>query len=141
LGGCGTGSSSATADGSSATITRAELINRGDAICRNTDQIQKAALAAFKNKHGSGPSQLDGEQLLIKFGFPPIKVEIRELDALGTPKGAGATIGEWLHELKEALRSAERNPKLFVQVGGSPEFIKADELAKKYGFKDCADAL
>jgi hypothetical protein len=141
LGGCGSGSSSATVDGSAATITKAKLISQGDAICRKTDEIQKASLAAYKKERSSGALQLNNEQLVIKFGFPPIKAEIRELSALGVPAGDEATISEWLHDLKMALRSSERNPKLFIKVGGIPEFSKADELAKKYGFKDCADAL
>jgi hypothetical protein len=141
LGGCGNGSSSATAGGSSARITKTELIDQGDAICRETDEIQKASLAAYRKQQSSGPLQLDAEELVIKLAIPPVRAEIRELDALGAPEEDESTIAEWHHELKESLRSAERNPKLFVQVGGSPEFIKADELAKKYGFKDCADPL
>lgn len=141
LGGCGSGSSSATADGSSATINKAELISQADAICHKTDEIQKASLAAYKKERSSGPLELTNEQLMIKFGFPPIKAEIKELQDLGAPKADKAMIAKWLHELREALRSSERNPKLFIQVGGRPEFNKADELAKKYGFKDCADAL
>ena len=141
LAGCGSGSSSATADGSSATITKAELIGQADAICRKTDEIQKASLAAYRKQQSSGPLQLDAEELVIKFAIPPIKAEIRELDALEVPEGEEATIAEWHHALKESLRSAVQNPKLFVEVGGSPEFIKPDELAKKYGFKDCADPL
>jgi hypothetical protein len=141
LGGCGSASPSATADGSSATITKAELIHQGDAICRKTDKTQKESLAAYRKEHSSGPIQLDNEQLVIKFGFPPIKAEIRELDALGAPEKDEVAIAKWLHELKESLRSAERNPKLFIQAGGSPEFSEADELAKNYGFDDCADAL
>lgn len=141
LGGCGSNSSSATVDGSSAAITKAELIAQADAICRKTDEIQERSLAAYREQQSSGPIHLDAEQLVIKFALPPIKAEIKELDALGAPEGEEGAITEWHHELKESLRSAERNLKLFVQVGGTPEFIKPDELAKKYGFKDCADPL
>ncbi len=135
LAGCG--GSSAADDPS---ITKAELITRGDAICRQTDVIQKERLAAYEKAHPKvflGGAA--GEKALRLTVFPPIGVEIKKVAALGIPGGDRVQLHAILNGWSNALKKVERKPA-FVLTGEGP-FTRPDQLAARYGFKDCAQAL
>lgn len=121
-------------------IIKAELIRQGDAICRKTDEVQRAALAAYEKKHGKTTSFEEVETELVKAALPPIGREIEELEALRRPPGDEFQIEIILTELKKALKSAREHPNTLLGTGEG-EFGKPDELAAIYGFKDCAKAL
>jgi hypothetical protein len=144
LAGCG-GSESAAAGVSSAppaSITKAELIKKGDAICRNTDKIQDDGIAAYSKQHPNGLKTIaEQEKIMVLIALPPIKVEIRELVRLGAPKGDKAKIEAITNGLGKALKASEKAPFTLLGTKGEGEFGKPDKLAKAYGFVDCAKAL
>jgi hypothetical protein len=141
---CGGGSSSsgaapmATADDQP--ISKAELIRQADAVCRQTDVIQKKRLAAYEEAHPNlflgGPA---GEEALRRAVFPPIGKEIAKILALGIPRGDKAQIQAILRGWLIALKKVEDHPGI-VLIGEGP-FTRPDKLAAKYGFKDCSKAL
>jgi hypothetical protein len=141
LASCGSGSSEAT--GSEATaITKAELIKKGDAICRKTDEIQTSAWNAYGKKHPEVmATKAAAIKALKKVGLPPIGTEIDELAALGAPGGGDqAKMTKILAGFERGLEALERKPSLGLKLTGGP-FADPDQLAAQYGFKDCADAL
>jgi hypothetical protein len=143
LAGCGGNDSTAASNkGSPAdgAITRAELIKRGDAICRKTDEIQKKALAAYEKKHGNAVAFGDVEKALVRAALPPIRTEIDELATLGAPSGDELQIEIILTGFEKALKAAEAHPNTLLGTGEG-EFATPDKLAGIYGFKDCAKAL
>lgn len=150
LAGCGSrGSSTAgsdqstlRADRSTPAITKAELIGRGDAICRKTDMTQKAAVNAYsKQNPGKLLGKANQEVILKKVAFPPIAVEIEELSALGAPQGDEGVVDAIITGLETALDEAQSDPSTLLVGFGEGPFAKPDKLAGKYGFKDCAKAL
>jgi len=141
---CG-GSSDATGQGttasiatiSDATITKAKLIKRGDAICVKTDKRQQAGLVAFEKEHpGTVKSPAGLEAVILQAALPPIHGEIKELAALGAPKGDRAKMSAIIEGLEKALRIAERKPKSILESEGP--FKAPAELAANYGFEYCA---
>jgi hypothetical protein len=146
LAGCGGGGSSdpvaqASTVANVSVVTKAELIKKGDAICRHTDIVQKERIAAYEKKHPGvtlvGPT---AETVLRKVAFPPIAVEIEKVAVLGFPNGDEKQLKEILSGWKTALKETNQKPALVMGVGEGP-FTRPDELAAKYGFKDCAKAL
>jgi hypothetical protein len=139
LAGCGGSDSSATAS-TNTTITKAQLIKQGDAICRKTDTIQREALAAYTKKHGEPTAFGALGKMLAKVALPPIGTEIEELAALGAPKGDELQIEVIISGFEKALKGAEERPNTLLD-SGEGEFARPDKLAGNYGFKDCAKAL
>jgi hypothetical protein len=140
--GCGGSDSTAAtkAPSSSSAITKGELIRKGDAICRKTDEVQKVAVAAYEKKHGKVRALGDVEKMLVKVALPPIETEIEELAALGAPRGDINKIHAIIDGFEKALHGAEKNPTTLLG-SDEGEFAAPDKLAGIYGFKDCAKAL
>lgn len=142
IAGCGD-SSDATGSGdtdSGPTITKAVLIKKGDAICQKTDDAQAAGLAAFEKKNpGAVRKQKGLEAVIVNAALPPLATEIEELAALGAPKGDEATVGKIIAGWEKALAAAEANPMAIARAQGP--FKAPNELAAKYGFKECSNAL
>jgi len=134
LASCGGGSSTAA---DHASLTKAELISKADAICRHTDVVQKERLAAYEAAH---PQEVQEEAELRQAAFPPIGTEIKRVAALGSPPGDALQMGKILSGWRTALEAVNRNPKLVEGLTEGP-FQEPDKLAAEYGFKDCAKAL
>jgi hypothetical protein len=145
--GCG-GVSSSTAVGASAsstaalTIVKAALIKRADAICRHTDNVQKARLTTWEKRHPNASLLNTGEQekALVYAAIPPLAAEIDAISALGVPQGGAPKVGAIVSGWRSALRKIEQKPSLLLE-GGEGQFTAPDNLAAEYGFKDCAKAL
>jgi hypothetical protein len=146
LAACGGGSPSDTSGASGGTnasapaITKAALIKKADAICRQTDEVQRKAFNVYSKRHevvlGDTPKMRKAMTTVL---LPPVEVELKEIAALGAPAvdpDLGAIMTGW----EKALRESLSNPSLLLGTGVGP-FTKPDELAGKYGFKDCENVL
>jgi hypothetical protein len=146
LAGCGGSSSTAAGNGggtsSRATITKAALIKKGDAICRRTDVAQKERLATYEKKHGGKPlvSPSAQEKSLAYAALPPIATEIEAIAALGAPEGEVASVDAIVSGWRGALKQLEQKSSLLLGTTEGP-FTAPDKLAGEFGFKDCAKAL
>jgi hypothetical protein len=143
LAGCGGGNSSTLGDPGSTgegAITKAELISKGDAICRRADKIRLERLHAYTKKHPESSYSVAGLETEIKQAFlPPVAAEIEELVALEVPEGDAAELEKILKGFEKAVHMAEKKPRIILQPTGP--FQVPDELAARYGFKDCAQPL
>jgi hypothetical protein len=117
-------------------ITRAAYISRADAICNRTDQRQAARYKTYQALHGEAESAEDEEEIVTQIGLPMIKVELRELRALGSPEGQENEVGAVLVVAERALASAEADPHLILNSQKNP-FNLAESLAAGYGYKTC----
>lgn len=153
IAGCGGGDSTAEGGGSTgggsdssstvaATITKAQLIEKADAICRKTDADQKSAYDSYKTLNPQATQSRAGAvEAVAAAGLPPIEVELAEITALGAPKGDEEEVGKFLDTLERALSAAKKNPAVLVSQIPDPLFGRVEKLGSKYGFKDCAKAL
>jgi len=143
---CGGESSSDSSDANEGTnasapaLTKAALIKKADAICRATDEVQRKAFNVYSKKHevvlGDTPKMRRAMTTVL---LPPVEVELEEIAALGAP-AVDAEFAAVMSGWENALRESLRNPSLLLGAGVGP-FTKPDELAGKYGFKDCENVL
>jgi len=139
LSACGGGGSDSATDPPH--ISKAALIKKGDAICAETDKLQRVRLNAYLKVHPTAEeSETAFAEMLRIAGMPPIASEIEQLRALGVPKGDEAKVNAILTGYEKSLRAAEADPKSIFNVTGGP-FAPFEKQAAKYGFKACAEPL
>jgi hypothetical protein len=131
--GCG-GSSSG-----SSSLTKAEFIKQGDAICKEADERTKAEYEDFAKQHniaeGQEPTQAQQRELAETVGLPSIADQVKELGELGVPTSEGQKASAVVDEVAKALKKAEAYPSAIL--GSSSPFVEASKLAQEYGFKVC----
>jgi hypothetical protein len=131
--GCGSSSSG------SSSMTKAEFIEQGDAICKQADGRTKAEYEAFAKQHniaeGQEPSQVQQRELVETIALPSIARQAKELGELDVPASEGAKASAVVEEVEKALKKAEAEPS--VVIGNNSPFTAATKLAKEYGFKVC----
>lgn len=113
-------------------LTKAELIEQGDAIC---ERGRTKAEAEIGRKLKSNASKAEASEVIISVSLPAIQAQTEEMGALDAPSGDEAEIEAIVQSVKDAVAAAEKNPSLLSEKG-SP-FVKADKLATQYGFKAC----
>jgi hypothetical protein len=120
--------------------TKVVYITRADAICRKADSKQEDGLHAYAKKHEIATlSTAQQEDLIVAVGIPPLRTEVEELGEL-TPPDGDEEAEAIITEMEEAVAKAEEDPNSMTNEASSP-FVKVDQRAAKYGFKDCSDAL
>ena len=132
--GCGGGDE--TTD-ETVTLTKAEFIEQGDAICRkSSDQSEKEA-EEFAEENDFALEKATNEQLeeaVSEILVPSLNQQAEELDALGAPEGDEETVGEIVVSLEGAADEIEDDPSLVFE---GKVLEEPGELAKEYGFKAC----
>jgi hypothetical protein len=135
IAGCGSGSDN------SSSLTKAEFIKQADAVCtKHHDQIIDDFDAFSKTHNFSTDKSAKSFEVAAEFSkikvIPTLKVEAKELKALGVPDGDGGAVGAILKLFEEGIEEAEAaSPK---EATTSPQGLtKGNELAKKFGFKTC----
>jgi hypothetical protein len=130
--------------GGDATITKAELIKKGDAICEKTDTTQVEEFQSYGKKHEKEFKRLPGDRverlLIVRIGLPSIRREGEEIEALGAPSGDEKEVEALTAAIENGLKAAEKNPPS-VEVPAENPFRKADKLAREYGFTACAEII
>lgn len=134
--GCG-----GSGDSTTASLTKAQYIKRGDAICTKAEQEQLAGVERFQREThvealGVGSSE---EQLVKEVGIPPLRLETEKLADLPAPQGGETQVKAYVAALEEGMQAAEKEPGLLLEAGKSP-FAEAEELASAYGFRVCGGA-
>jgi hypothetical protein len=145
-GGSSDDSNSSSAQPTSESLTKAEFIKQGDAICKATDEKQKAVLNAYLKKEKPEISSKEAEEALqIKMveaaGLPPIQAEAEELGELEAPSGDEAEIAAIVAGIEEAAEKAKEDPTSLLEGAPKGPFTDVDKLATEYGFKACNNAL
>lgn len=140
--GCGGGNpSTARSTAAEGSLTKAELIAKGDAICAETDKIQEQRMAAYgKHEPDYMRSKPAFYRMIEAAGLPPVQIEIEKLRALGAPEGEEAKVNAILSGFQKAERAAEADPRFAMGVTEGP-FVASAKLARAYGFKACSEPL
>jgi hypothetical protein len=135
MAGCGGG------DDKASTLTKAEFLKQGDAICKKADKAQETEFAVYAKAHSKNLETKTGrEKLILVAGLRPVLAEAEELAALGVPSGDEKEVEAIVTGIKEAVKKAEKNPQSVEALSKNP-FEEVDELSREYGFKICAEAL
>lgn len=134
----GCGSSSTTTE-TTAAITKAEFVSKGNAVCVKGEKAQEAEINAYVKKHGlekKKPSKAQNVELVETVLAPNIQSQIDEVKALGAPSGEEQQVSSALELSQQTLEKIEANPEL--AFGKEDPFAAAGKQLHALGLKDCA---
>ena len=137
--GCGSSNNSSTS--TTAALTKAEFLKKGNAVCKKgNQQINTAANQTFsKKQYPNGPPP---KSVQVKFAtdavIPSIQTQINGIKALGAPTGDEAKVTAIVDSAQSAVDKAKADPTTLLQ--NNPKnvpFAKSNQLAKAYGLTAC----
>lgn len=138
----GCGSDSDTSGNDSSTLTKAEFLKQGNAVCAKGNEEIEAGFEEFSEEHNLSekkqPSQAQLEEAIESILIPGIRKQIDGLEALGAPSGEEAEVEAILSAAEEALEKGEEDPSVLAGETNGP-FIKANKLAREYGLAKCGE--
>jgi hypothetical protein len=136
IAGCGGGDE--TTD-ETATLTKAEFIEQGDAICQEGNDASEKEAEEFAEENGFTLEKATEEQLEEAVGevlVANLDRQLDELSALGAPEGDEERVEEIIVSLEGAVEEIEEEPSLVFEG----EVLKEpSKLAEDYGFKVCGE--
>lgn len=134
--GCGGGDS--TTD-ETVTLTKAEFISQGDAICKEANEENEAEAEEFAEENGFTLEKASKDQLeeaVAEVLVPSLNQQMEELDALGAPEGDEDQVEEIIVSVEDAAEEIEDDPSLVFE---EKTLRKPGQLAAAYGFKVCGE--
>lgn len=137
--GCGGGDD--TTD-ETVTLTKAEFIKQGDAICKEGNKEIEEGFEEFaeendlpKNKE---PSNEQGVEIVETVILPNVQQQAEEIRDLGTPEGEEEQVDELVTALEDAVAEGEDDPEALFS-GDTDPFADVNQQAVDYGFKVCGE--
>jgi hypothetical protein len=126
-------------DDDTSSVTKAQLLKKGDAICKKASDEQLAGLqkAIEKNPKLEKDKALQ-EEAIVTYGLAPISDAAEELAALGAPEGDEEEVEEIITGMEDAVEESEEDPAPLV-AGTTDAFNDVNKAASAYGFKECAE--
>jgi ABC-type phosphate/phosphonate transport system substrate-binding protein len=128
--GCGSSKKSA----STPTITKAQLLAQGNAVCAEGNQKLAALQKALEKIRGKAPSESQIKAFVTAGYVPVIQGQIDKIKALGAPSGEAAKLTSMLTLAQASLDKVKADPRI---LGGHP-FAGFAREAHAYGLTSCA---
>jgi hypothetical protein len=135
----GCGSSSSTTTETTAAITKAEFVAKGNAVCVKGEKAQEAEINAYIKKNGlenKKPSKAQEAELVETVLVPSVQSQIDGVKALGAPSGEEQQVNSALELSQQTLERIEANPEL--AFGKENVFAAAGKQLHALGLKECA---
>jgi hypothetical protein len=132
--GCGGGDE--TTD-ETVTLTKAEFIEQGDAICQEGNDSSEKEAEEFAEENDFTLEKASKEQLEEAVGevlVANLNGQLEDLEALGAPEGDEEQVDEIFVSLEGAIEEIDEDPSLVFK---GEVLEEPGELAKDYGFKVC----
>ncbi len=136
--GCGS-SNNSTSTETTAAISKAEFVAKGNAVCVKGEKAQEAEINAYVKKHGlenKKPSKAQEAELVETVLVPNIQSQIDGVTALGAPSGEEQQVSSALELSQQTLEKIEANPEL--AFGNNDTFAAAGKQLHALGLKECA---
>jgi hypothetical protein len=135
----GCGSSSSTTTETTAAITKAEFVTKGNAVCVKGEKAQEAEINAYIKKNGlekQKPTKAQNVEIVETVLAPNIQSQIDGVKALGAPSGEEQQVNSALELSQQTLEKIEANPELAFGKGNA--FAAAGKQLHALGLKECA---
>jgi hypothetical protein len=135
----GCGSSSSTTTETTAAITKAEFVAKGNAVCVKGEKAQEAEINAYIKKNGlekQKPTKAQNVEIVETVLAPNIQSQINGVKALGAPSGEERQVNSALELSQQTLEKIEANPELAFGKGNA--FAAAGKQLHALGLKECA---
>lgn len=136
--GCGSSSNSTSME-TTAAISKAEFLAKGNAVCVKGEKAQEAEINAYVKKHGlekQKPSNAQEAEIVETVLVPNIQSQIDGVKALGAPSGEEQQVSSALELSQQTLEKIEANPEL--AFGKENAFAAAGKQLHALGLKECA---
>lgn len=136
--GCGS-SSNSTSTETTAAISKAEFVAKGNAVCVKGEKAQEAEINAYVKKNGlesKKPSKAQEAELVESVLVPNVQSQINGVKALGAPSGEEQQVSSALELSQQTLEKIEANPEL--AFGKKNAFAAAGKQLHALGLKECA---
>jgi hypothetical protein len=118
------------------TISKAEFLRKGNAICASGNkEIDAGANKIFRNRK-SRPSQADIKRFANEVLLPSVERQVKGIKDLGAPKGDEDKVKAILDAADEGIAAGKRDPASLASDNADP-FAKANRLARAYGLTVC----
>jgi hypothetical protein len=131
---------STSSDSTASSLTKAEFINQGDAICKKGNEAVNSEAEEFAKENGidtSKPTTAEQEEVVSEVVGPAIRQEGEEIGALSAPSGDEGKVKSIVEAVEAGAEEAEESPSSLVEGETGGPFAEANKLAKEYGFKVC----
>ncbi len=141
--GCGSSSSSSSSEESTSSLTKAEFIKQGDAICAKANKENEAEFEEFAKEHNLNenkePSKAVQEEIVTGIFAPSISGQLEDIRALGAPEGEEEQVDEILETVEGEVEEVEEEPTVLFEAEeeGTSPFAEGNKMASEYGFKVC----
>ena len=132
-------SATATSDAPTGPLTKAQFIERGDAICTTAADKIDADGAKLQTAVGKG-RKLNQAQLvsfLTRSTVPAYERMVIDLRKLTPPKSDEETIDGFIAAVSGATDAVKASPQTYAKLTTKNPFAEANTRAKAYGFKVC----
>jgi hypothetical protein len=143
--GCGGGSSSASAspEGSGSTpLTRQQFIKQADQRCEQADEEQAKLFGELsKADPEAGATKAGQEEFVVKAGLPPVQAAAEAIAELTPPSAEAEEAEAFVAAMERAVKEGEETPSRILEGSNDNPFEPIEGLARKYGFKACAEPL
>ena len=128
-------SSSTGTESSTTALTKAEFLQKGNAICKAGNQEINQAF----NQIQGNPTQAQAEQIVTDSIVPSVQGQIDDIRALGAPAGDEDQVNQILDDAQAANDKTKADPSLAIQENSDP-FAKANQEATAYGLTECGSS-
>lgn len=133
IAGCGSSNDSTT---TTAAISKAEFLSKGNAICARGNKQTNEAFAGL----GAKPSSAQIKGVIETSFVPEVQAQIDGIRALGAPQGDEAKVEHMLDLAQEDLDEIKRDPVAYAEESnGGKRFANFAEIAHPYGLTSCAE--
>jgi hypothetical protein len=135
----GCGSSSSTSTQTTPSISKAEFVAKGNAICVKGEKAQEAETDAYVKKHGlenKKPTKAEQAEMVKTVFAPNIQSQIDGVRALGAPSGEEQQVESAIEISQQTLDEAKANPSLFFS--NENLFAAAGKQLHALGLAACA---
>ena len=119
------------------TLTKAEFIKQGDAICEEANEQNETEAEEFAEDNGFTLEKATDEQLeeaITEVLVPSLNQQVGDIAALGAPQGDEEQVEKIVVSLEGGAGEIEDEPSLAFE--GDP-LKESSRLAKDYGFEVC----
>ncbi len=134
--GCGSGGDSSSGEtASTSTLTKAQFLKLGNAICaKSNDEIN----AVYGKYAGKLPGEAKMNQVAQEIVPPVRKKVIRRLRALDPPAGEEKHVEKILAAIEEGIEKGEEDAASLRAAGPEYAFWRAYHMEIDYGLVKCA---
>ena len=141
--GCGGGDDNGSGGtGTSASLTKAEFIQKADQICAEGDNATSQQIQQQVPGVNDGQISSDDLAKVAKLAGQGVKDQITRIRALGVPAGDEGTVNSFLDAADTGADEIISNPDSLQGSNGvpNPNIAKANQEAKAYGLKVCGQS-